>query len=350
MDHEFFNELGKEMELVVFSFGEYPKFHKEWHISKFQENAKYYSLKRIGKNTNSKKNHINIKGFIALIREKPDVVISIAFWMPSIYSAFLKRILRYKFVIISDSIYETEKNISIFKKFIRRIILNKTNFVLSSSKLTTKYIRSLNSKTNIVESSLVIDANGWRSNLSALPSKVKVREDLGLDSKIDILLGVGNFSAKKNWEVVLNVIHEIPNCLFILIGYGSKKEDYLKYINQQNLQDNVLVIDSIDRRELIKYYKASDIFIFPSLFDQFGYVVIEALYSGLPVLCSKNTGASMLIKNGYNGYLVNPNKNIKKQIKLAIKNNKLLSANCLESIKNYNLDNKVKEYLNAFKN
>ena len=60
--------------------------------------------------------------------------------------------------------------------------------------------------------------------------------------------------------------------------------------------------------------KAADAFVFPTLQDQFGYVVIEALASGLPVICSKKAGVSSIIENGKNGYLVNPEGNFAKKI------------------------------------
>lgn len=57
-------------------------------------------------------------------------------------------------------------------------------------------------------------------------------------------------------------------------------------------------------REIQKIYQSSDLFIFPSLYDPFANVVLEALACGLPALTTTTNGSSELITPGQNGYLV----------------------------------------------
>jgi glycosyltransferase involved in cell wall biosynthesis len=47
-----------------------------------------------------------------------------------------------------------------------------------------------------------------------------------------------------------------------------------------------------------------DIFIFPSLFEGFGLVILEAMSQGLPVITTPNTGGPMIIKDGKDGFIV----------------------------------------------
>ena len=101
--------------------------------------------------------------------------------------------------------------------------------------------------------------------------------------------------------------------------------------------------------ELKKYFKASDIFIFPSLYDQFGYVVLEALASGLPVICSKNSGASSLIHNGKNGFIIDPDKDYTKEIQTILKDLPSFKEESFSTIKKYTLENKAKEWYEALK-
>jgi glycosyltransferase involved in cell wall biosynthesis len=58
------------------------------------------------------------------------------------------------------------------------------------------------------------------------------------------------------------------------------------------------------RRQYLERFQSSDIFLFPSLEDGFGYVVAEAMACGLPVITTKNTGASDLLQPGVNGEIV----------------------------------------------
>jgi glycosyltransferase involved in cell wall biosynthesis len=54
----------------------------------------------------------------------------------------------------------------------------------------------------------------------------------------------------------------------------------------------------------VERFQTSDIFVFPSLQDGFAIVVAEALACGLPVITTRNTGASDLIQPGVNGEIV----------------------------------------------
>ena len=56
--------------------------------------------------------------------------------------------------------------------------------------------------------------------------------------------------------------------------------------------------------KVIERYKNADVFVFPSLCDGFGLAALEAMASGLPVICSDNSGVADLIQDGVNGFVV----------------------------------------------
>lgn len=58
------------------------------------------------------------------------------------------------------------------------------------------------------------------------------------------------------------------------------------------------------RRRYVERFQTSDIFVFPSIEDGFAIVVAEALACGLPVITTRNTGASDLVQAGKNGDVV----------------------------------------------
>lgn len=53
-------------------------------------------------------------------------------------------------------------------------------------------------------------------------------------------------------------------------------------------------------------YRAADVFVYPSAYDTFGMVVLEAMASGLPVVVGRDIGAAELIEDGENGFLIDP--------------------------------------------
>jgi glycosyltransferase involved in cell wall biosynthesis len=57
---------------------------------------------------------------------------------------------------------------------------------------------------------------------------------------------------------------------------------------------------------LPRWYAGAGAFVHPALEEPWGLVINEAMASGLPVLCSRTTGASELVEDGVNGFLFDP--------------------------------------------
>ena len=77
--------------------------------------------------------------------------------------------------------------------------------------------------------------------------------------------------------------------------YADLRIDWAPYFNLQSGEDC---------RRYIQRIQTSDVFVFPSIEDGFGFVVAEALACGLPVITTRNAGASDLIRPGENGEVV----------------------------------------------
>ncbi len=84
-------------------------------------------------------------------------------------------------------------------------------------------------------------------------------------------------------------------CKFKLVIAGSGSEAYFKKrIKKLNLSANVIMFGKLENVKEI--YQASDIFVYPTLFDTFGYVVLEAMYCGCVPIASKFCGASEIVE------------------------------------------------------
>lgn len=70
--------------------------------------------------------------------------------------------------------------------------------------------------------------------------------------------------------------------------------------------DNVTFLSGLDDESLSLKYSDADLFIMPSLVEGFGLVFIESISKGTPVICTYNTGAADLIRDGINGYVIKP--------------------------------------------
>jgi glycosyltransferase involved in cell wall biosynthesis len=68
------------------------------------------------------------------------------------------------------------------------------------------------------------------------------------------------------------------------------------------LSENVCIVGHVPRSEIQSHYQWADVFLFPSLCDGFGLVLLEALAAGLPVITTLNTGIA--IREGIDGFIV----------------------------------------------
>lgn len=113
-----------------------------------------------------------------------------------------------------------------------------------------------------------------------------------------VVLFVGSGFERKGVEYLLKAVELIPGSLTVMI-VGKGSESKLKgYIKRQK------VIFCGPRRDIYKYYSASDIFVFPTVYEPFGNVHLEALASGLPVITTKFSGASEIIQENIHGFVI----------------------------------------------
>ena len=120
------------------------------------------------------------------------------------------------------------------------------------------------------------------------------------------------------------------------------------------LPANVHVIPFVSKKELLEYYRASDIFVLPTREDIWGLVVNEAMACGLPIITTDRCNAGIeLIKDGENGYIVptdNRDALCGAILKLKVSDNlQEISNNNLKKIREYTYLGMVKAYLAALK-
>ena len=68
------------------------------------------------------------------------------------------------------------------------------------------------------------------------------------------------------------------------------------------MKNNCIFHGYILQEDLFRLYSNCDVFLFPSLGDGFGFVVIEAMAAGMPIICSKNSVGSDAIRDYENGF------------------------------------------------
>jgi len=135
----------------------------------------------------------------------------------------------------------------------------------------------------------------------------------GLDSKVcekyflpsNYMLYSGGFDKIKNLETMIRALPLVKIPL-ILTGYISDEhKKYLMSLIDYKFRKYIIFKGYVSKEELICYYKKARIFLFPSLYEGFGYPPLEALFFKIPVITSDRGSLKEVLKD-YSVYLENP--------------------------------------------
>jgi len=180
--------------------------------------------------------------------------------------------------------------------------------------------------------------------------------NINLNKKIN-LLTISRFAKEKNIYFLLKFLNLIYEDKFLknldinltLAGHGNEYNNLKNYINinLKKISSKIRIIKSPNKPYIAKLYKNSDIFLFASQTETQGLVLAEAMASGLPVLSLNGPGQSDIIKNNYNGYLVENSHNMLEKLKLIIFDQELYqklrkgACNTANKYKSPNMTNKL---------
>ena len=102
---------------------------------------------------------------------------------------------------------------------------------------------------------------------------------------------------------MLEAMHRLKDNRFRLMAVGDDNSTpYIKWAGRSGIGGQILFTGP--QRNIEKYFGASDIFVFPTKYDAFGNACLEAMACGLPVIASQTCGASELIRDGENGFII----------------------------------------------
>jgi len=191
---------------------------------------------------------------------------------------------------------------------IDKIILSNENI----RRIFLKLYPTLNSKKlDVVPYALILE------DYKIEASKEELRKKFNYPSNKFILISIGRLVLRKNFQSVIKAInllkdHPIINdLLYIIIGDGPIREDLIKLINKNNLENNIQLIGEISNELRNENLKLADVFIMTSYYDKkyksiegFGIVFLEANFYKLPTIGSYSGGIPRAIDNDKSGFLL----------------------------------------------
>lgn len=130
-----------------------------------------------------------------------------------------------------------------------------------------------------------IDVDYFKYNEEVRKNK---REELNIPDDIKVIGHVGRFVSQKNHEFLIDIFNEVhkkdKKTILVLIGQGPLMGDIKKKVNELGISDCVKFLGQ--RKDINELYQALDLFLFPSIYEGLGMVLVEAQGSGLPCIAS----------------------------------------------------------------
>jgi glycosyltransferase involved in cell wall biosynthesis len=148
--------------------------------------------------------------------------------------------------------------------------------------------------------------------------QILIKKDHKINKKYNLSF-IGRFHKQKGlFEIpkILRIIQEeIPNIRLVLIGGGNPKIEkrFFKIAEKEGVKDNIEYVGFISSNKKFNYLKQSEIFIFPSYYESFGQVALEAMANGLPVV-AYNLPVFGIFKKGMIKVPILDNKTFAKEI------------------------------------
>jgi len=119
-----------------------------------------------------------------------------------------------------------------------------------------------------------------------------------------VLLYVGRVSKEKNLDELIQYFSKliIDDGVFLIVGDGPYLKNIKELVETLNLEKKVIFTGMVKSDEINQYYKLGNVFITASTSETQGLTYIEAMASGLPVVCKKDKAIEELIIDNENGF------------------------------------------------
>jgi len=119
-----------------------------------------------------------------------------------------------------------------------------------------------------------------------------------------IVLFVGRMVREKGADVIIEAMPKViagwPNVKFVLVGGGASRHLWAR-AHALGVSSRLHIPGYVSEDDLVRLYRVADVAVFPSLYEPFGIVALEAMATGVPVITSDIGGFREVVRPGENG-------------------------------------------------
>lgn len=222
-----------------------------------------------------------------IIRENKFDLIHAQDWLPLLAALKVKKLSKKPLIVTCHSTeFDKSKIPRKYRYNIEKMAFEQADKVITVSNYTKSILIK---KYKINPKKITTIYNGISVRGKSLPVKKRSKIVLFLgrivyQKGLDILLKIIKFVVKKDNTIV-----------FHIVGKGSRNKKLLQKVKDMRIDENVKILGYVLDKD--RCYRGADIFVMPSVSEPFGMTPLEAIKNGTPVIISKQSGVSEILKN-----------------------------------------------------
>jgi glycosyltransferase involved in cell wall biosynthesis len=240
----------------------------------------------------------------ALAAERPAVVISGGFSLPTTFAAIYGRFAGARLIIHSDGTSRSEQEFGRLRLLARDLLLREAFACVGNSEPAAQRFIELGADPDRVFRA------PHSTNIAPFHAVARRRAAAARSNEPPTVLHVGRLIPRKGVDRLLRAVGAVASdtpLRLVIVGSGPEEARLRELAAALGIERAVEFRGFVDQPGLPAVYAAADIFAMPTLDDPFGIVLLEAAAAGLPLVASPFAGASAdLVEDGRSGFLANP--------------------------------------------
>lgn len=243
----------------------------------------------------------------------PDIIHSQCEWFSFIFAKYIAIRLNIPIVHTYHTIYEDYAHyllhgIDLTKKLVlsgTNRIVNSTDYVIAPTVKTRNLLLSYGIDNPIFTIPTGINLDKYKPRITE-DRRLALLEELGIPKDSTVIVSIGRLAYEKNVDELIDMMHSLkeihPEIFLVLVGGGPYENTLRERVSELNLDTNIRFTGMVSPDRVPEYFQIGKLFVCASQSEAQGLTYIEALASGIPLLCKYDQCLESVLVEGVNGF------------------------------------------------